>query len=298
MPGRKSFLRSFTLSLACAALVACAAAQSCPPEPQLKDGPFAEYQLEGFIGGKAARMFLSRGGNAVIGVFYFTANWNPVMLGGSWSGNTSILMRDETGDCAVDESFGEGLLRGTVNAEGFEGTWRPDHQSKSAKVRMRKLVGDRCSARGPMREFSDPHWPVTFSYPADWHLQVAADTITLTCPDPSLMAYEDMQITITRGKGSNPEGFSLCGGKWWSGSDCSCEETKNCVAAAVTTLNEMTLISTFDPRRLYCKSAGYVGMGEGSDGAVLLDDGWIEFEGSWPPAAAVEPIMRTIRKRP
>jgi hypothetical protein len=50
------------------------------------------------MGSKHIRMYLRRGGDALVGIFYDTAAWRPVLLGGQWRAENEIALQATAGD--------------------------------------------------------------------------------------------------------------------------------------------------------------------------------------------------------
>lgn len=183
------------------AMLTVASAQIRPPTPPVTEDPSSKQWLEGSIGQRNARMYLDRGGKDVVGVFYYTADWEPFLLGGSWRGDALELhQEDET--CQEGNCPDEGVLRGNLTLGRLAGTWNPPHQSKAVLVELKVVPALVCDGKGAWRSFRDSRWPITFAYPASWRLKVTEKSISITCPDPSLMAYEGWEFNVTQE--SNP----------------------------------------------------------------------------------------------
>ena len=91
----------------------------CPRTADLEVSPSQKYWFEGEIGKKHVRMYLERGGDGVVGVFYDTMNWVPLILGGKW-----IAQQDAIEMIALTERDAEnGLLKGQVTAGGITAIW-------------------------------------------------------------------------------------------------------------------------------------------------------------------------------
>jgi len=273
----------------------------CPPTPTLGDDNFSEHWLEGTIDAKSVRMYLARGGDTAIGVFYYTEDWDPVMLGGEASHGGVIHVTDKT-----DESPATGSLHGRLTASGFVGAWAPVNSSKSLPVRLKVVPKPHCEAvSGKSRRFDDQRWPVTFSYPTSWKVEIGQETLTLTCPDPSLMAYEGFNITMTQGRWTGVElsdiGLASCGDRWYS-LRCECEDLTGpfCDKAAIVSKKDgMTVISGIEQEwRGYCRGGGYVGQADGDRRILLLKDKWVNLEGQGSPSELLDQIVTTIKTRP
>jgi hypothetical protein len=56
-------------------------ASYCPQTARLSGRP-ADRWFEGTIGPKHVRMYVERGGQEVVGLYYDVADWKPILLGG------------------------------------------------------------------------------------------------------------------------------------------------------------------------------------------------------------------------
>jgi hypothetical protein len=268
----------------------------CPSTPLLELAPSSEHWFEGSMGRRQVRMHLERGGDAVVGVFYDTANWVPLILGGRWSNGDAIEAAGRTEDDVV-----AGQLHGRISASGFMGSWTPKGRAGTEQVRMKRVPQPQCEHyAGAWRQFSDPRWPVTFSYPASWRLERGDESITLTCPDPSAMAYSDFNIRITQGS-TGDEGagsFTRCAGEWKYGRQCECDNLDACETAEIQEVNGMTVLGGDNMEwRIYCRNGGYVASGFGVDRLILIGDRWFDLSGEGPPSELIETILKTVRRR-
>ena len=268
----------------------------CPSTPPLEVAPSSEHWFEGFIGRRRVRMHLERGGEAVVGTFYDTANWVPLILGGRWINGGVVEATGRTEDDSV-----AGRLHGRITTSGFVGSWTPQGRAGTEPVQLKRVAQPECGHyTGAWRQFSDPRWPVTFSYPASWRLEERGDSLTLTCPDPSAMAYLDFNIQITQGS-TDDEGagyFVRCAGKWRYGRQCDCDNLDACRIAEITQENGMTVLCGDEMEwRVYCRNGGYVAQGFGSYRLLLLDDRWSDLIGQGPPSELIETIVKTVRRR-
>lgn len=276
------------------------AGQSCPSTPALGNENYKKYWLEGTVGSKRVRMYLEAGGEAAIGVLYRTDDWNPLMLGGQRGKNDNFQLTDKT-----EGSLGTGSLKGQLTVYGLTGTWIALKTGNKSAIRLKFTPEPRCElGSGPWREFDDPRWPITFSYPALWHIEVHESGISITCPDPSLMAYDGFDISFTQGKWTVVEdreiNFTRCGNKWY-GPTCECSDLTGLFcedAALVKEQSGMRIIfGTRQEWRGYCRGGGYVGSADGQRRVFLMDDKWIEIVGQGPPHMLIDRIVGTVKRR-
>ncbi len=117
-------------------------------------------------------MYLERGGEGVVGLFYDKADWKTTLLGGSWAKDDTIQI---TTSIEGPDLVTSGKLKGRVTVNGFEGVWTPKDSNTSQPVHMKAEPEPPCGGNGAWRKFSDSKWPITFWYPAAWHLQFNKD---------------------------------------------------------------------------------------------------------------------------
>jgi len=271
----------------------------CPSEPALELDPSSQYWLEGSLGPRRVRMYLGRGGEAVVGVLYDTENWLPLILGGRWKEGGVVELTARIEDTPV------GQLDGRVMTAGFAGFWKPQRNIaiKNGPVRLKTISQPNCTQlTGALRRFSDLQWPVTFSYPDSWRLNVQADALRLTCPDPSAMAYSDFDIKVIQGslasKGDGAGNFVRCGGTWRYGRFCDCDNLDACKEAEVNHRDGIAILAGDEQEwRVYCRNGGYVASGFGYDRLLLIDNRWVELSGQGPPSELIEEIVKTVRRR-
>lgn len=299
--------------------VCVASAQTCPPFPQLSDnGPYTEHWFAGSIGKRDVRMSLSRGGDAVVGVLYYTDNWVPLQLGGKWEDGDVVEMHDvircpgPSGYCSDDSplKFGDSLLKGRLREQGFVGAWQAKEQEPAMLMNLKKVSEPSCNGDGPRRVFKNPEWPLTFSYPASWHLEVKTERLTLTCPDPLFMAYDDLgTIEIIKGDPSSEDGsgdipIQKCKDKWVAGL-CDCGEF--CPQAAgervldISQKHGMTIINPSDEswwvRRLSCTLAGYAGIEDGDDVVLVVGKQMVWITGGAQTLNVAKSLLDSARPR-
>lgn len=250
----------------------------CPRTHALQGTPEEEYWLEGSIRDSKVRMYLHRAGADVVGLFYSTdGDWTPTFLGGDWTAKEVNLLGE-----SADETPKGRLVVQLVNG-AFVGSWTLLSSDHADPVRVAAFQKPACDGSGAWKRFDDPKWPVSFSYPASWHIKETGDALQIICPDPEEMAY-DRQLTIYEGKEDNgkPIGpFELvrCAKAWRFGPKCDSYD-KGAVTAAVTTVSGQpgrTILSLGHEWRIYCADGGYRGQVEGGDEVVLLGNYWIEF---------------------
>ena len=268
----------------------------CPSTPRLEMAPSSEHWLLGSIGQKQVRIYLERGGEAVVGVLYDAADWVPLLLGGHWTDGGIVEL---TGRTEHDTLAGQ--LRGQLAADGLAGSWTPQGAIQKEPVRLKTVPPMKCDEyQGNWLPFSDPRWPVTFSYPASWRLQADGDAVTLTCPDPSVMAYSDFNIRVTHGS-SVKEGegaFTRCAGQWKYGRQCDCDNLGACRDAEISRQNGIAVLAGDEMEwRIYCRNGGYIAQGFGYDRLLLMGSRWVEMSGQGPPSELIAEILKTVRRR-
>jgi hypothetical protein len=247
----------------------------CPQTRQLEAQPSQKFFLDGAIGKRHVRMFLDRGGSAVVGLFfYLSGDWTPTSLGGDWN-NGNIEMSD-----ATETHPATGTLKASLAGDRLNGTWTAVNSTQPEPVRLVAIPEPHCDGKEKWRRFNDPEWPVSFSYPASWHLEQSDNAVVLTCPNPSEIAY-GQHIVIHQGTGM-PEGpthIVQCGKSWIYGDRCDCTQKDQhaCATAKVSRTNSATMLDVSEQEhRIYCLEGGYVAAGEGEDRVMLLRDQWLE----------------------
>jgi hypothetical protein len=270
---------------------------SCPKTAEIDTVATQKYWFEGALAQKHVRMYLERGGQGVVGVFYNTADWVPEVLGGYW-----IAGQQETVELrAADEHDVElGHLQGRLTANSLAGVWSPVRPGNEISFNLKLVAQPKCDGSGPWKNFDDKSWAVTLSYPVGWHVSSGAESITLTCPDPSLMAYEGNDIEVTQGAEANEvtSDFIQCGDKWIYGYNCRCADASRCKVAFTEDREGITVVRADRIEwRVYCRGGGYAGLGEGVRRVITFDDKWIVVEGQGPAAALVERVVGAVKKR-
>ena len=271
----------------------------CPLTPALGDRPSRQLWLRGDIGGRAARMYLQQGGTTIIGVYYYTADtpWIPVILGGRLAGN-ALQASDKD-----DEAPATGELTGKIIRTGFVGAWTPSGGDHPLSAHLRFEPAPSCKGSGPWKRLDDPTLPITFSYPASWQLSRRKDGITLTCPDPAKMAYDNgVQIWTGGLKDIGRQGFHFKDGKWKYDHAAVCDadndEPHGCADAPVAHQGPFTMLNGDRSEwRMYCARGGYVGQADGNARVLILGERWVEFSGMASDAEMSLRILATARPR-
>jgi hypothetical protein len=262
---------------------------NCPPTPGLPDGATQwEKWFVGSIGSVGARMHLIGGDEIVKGEFYRQDDWKPVIVGGKVQADGTLLLHDEEeSNCDVkDECAGPGMLRARLTKAGLTGTWRGSLGDKENAMRMHVEAAPKCGVGGPKRIFRNPAWPMTFEYPAAWHLDANGDAISLLCPDPDWMAYQGWNISLSIGKlapsGDPPKEaisseFTRDGkGNWQYESSLGGGPD----LATVEQRDGITIVRAKDAsRRGYCLVGGYSGLSDEELVLIIIDDHWILVNG-------------------
>jgi hypothetical protein len=267
----------------------------CPRTHVLKGSPEEEYWLEGTIRKSTVRMYLHRAGADVVGLFYATdGDWTPTFLGGEWSAKGITLLGE-----SADEALKGRLLGQLVNG-AFIGSWTPDSGDHADPVRLIAMKTPTCDGSGVWKRFDDPKWPVSFSYPASWHIKENDHALELICPDPEVMTY-DARVTIYEGKGKGkpvgPWELVHCAKGWQFGPSCEDDRSDIFGVSEVSHQLGKTILDITNEWRVYCSDGGYRGQGDGENRAVLLHDSWIEFIGAGQTSDIVDRLVKSARVR-
>lgn len=269
----------------------------CPRTAELDAGQQQKYWFEGMLGKNHVRMYLDRGGDGVVGVYYDTADWVPVFLGGKWISGEPVLV-ELTALSGRDRTVG--ILKAKITANGLEGSWT-GARAESEEFQLKTETQPKCDGAEKWKNFSDGHWPITFSYPGTWHASVNGDSITLTCPDASLMAYDGWEISVRQGGDAENEttDFVQCQDKWVYGYGCKCGVSlDDCKSAVMSEHAGMTELRADQMDwKMYCRDGGYVGSGLGDRRVFTFGDTWIVVEGEGKPAELVGRLVATVKKR-
>jgi hypothetical protein len=273
-------------------------ASYCPRTANLEAAPQQEYWFEGLLGKKHVRVYLNRGGKGVVGVFYDTSDWIPVFLGGDWMqrGMGSI---EVTAHTPQDKPMG--VLKGDFTEGGLTGVWERGGDKEEIDFHWKAVPQPKCDGKEPWKNFHNAHWPVTFSYPGSWHVSETENSVTLTCPDASLMAYDEQEINIWQGAEANESTSDMiqCGEKWIYGLICKCgRDQDGCKTAEAMEREGMTILKADQLEwRVSCRNGGYVGLGWGDRRVMTFEDTWIVVEAEGQPAELVERIVGSAKRR-
>jgi hypothetical protein len=270
----------------------------CPQTRQLEAEPSQKFFFDGTIGMRHVRMYLDRGGSAVVGLFfYLSGDWTPTSLGGDWN-NGNIEMSD-----ATDGHPATGQLKAALADNRLNGTWTALNTTQPEPVRLSVTPEPRCNGHENWKRFDNPAWPVSFSYPESWHIEQSGRSATLTCPNPASVAYQD-QVSIYAGTGDpdgppdTPTQLLKCGDTWRYGEsfcDCNKPESLSCSTAKTTRKYSATILDVSDREwRIYCRDGGYVAQGEGQDRIVILQGTWIEIVGQGKSSEIVDRLIETV----
>jgi hypothetical protein len=280
----------------------------CPTTPQLGDNPSQKFWLHGALDHKPVRMYIERGGDVVVAAFYYThSDWTPVLMAGKWQNQTilmSVQPEDPFATRTASNSNAAGRFQAKLSKAGFTGFWTPANARASVPTHLAVEPAPRCDGTGPLKRFDDPGWPITFTYPASWHLDDAGVddhlSFRLICPNPAPMFY-DGTVVIEQGsltdQGSLEHleslGYHRSDGKW----------THNFLAGdEVDAKGEqqygMTIVNgDGDEWRTYCRGGGYVGEGDGHRRLLIVGNQWVEISGELEYADAVLRIVASSRRR-
>jgi hypothetical protein len=271
----------------------------CPQTRALKGDPQQEFWFDGTIGDRPVRMYLYRVGSGVVGLFYYAErDWDPILLGGGWK-DGAVNLSDETEDHPAT-----GRLQGQVGKMSLGGTWTSQGE-RAEPVQLAVVEEPKCDGDGPWKRFDDPKWPVSFSYPATWRVRESSDSVarslTLTCPDPEAMAYNN-EVTIWESEGKPGAGVEgaqsgvvMCADGWRYGCKCS-DDLEACHRAETSRQRDRTILNLDEHEwRVYCRGGGYVAQGDGEDRVVVLQDRWVEFAGAGGSSAIVDRLVNSAR---
>lgn len=273
----------------------------CPNIHQLEVAPAQKFFLEGTIGKRHVRMYLDRGGSGVVGLFFEIANWHITELGGTWT-NGQIDASDEG-----ENHPATGHLSASLVKNRLTGNWIGKDSSNAEIVDLATIPEPSCNGKEPWKPFDDPGSPVAFSYPLSWHVEQSGATITLTCPNPSEIAY-DQHITIYAGTGEpdrppdEPTELLKCGDTWRYGGEAFCDchkpDSLSCGTAKVSRRNSATILDVSDREwRIYCHDGGYVGQGYGEDRIVLLPHSWVEIMAPGKSSELINRLIDSVKER-
>jgi len=270
----------------------------CPQTRQLEAEPSQKFFLEGTIGKRKVRMYLDRGGSSIVGLFFDLAgNWESTLLGGAWN-HGEIDASD-----ATENHPATGRLKASLAGNRLAGTWTPESGSDAEPVDLITIPEPACDGNESWKPFDDSKSPVSFSYPASWRLDDSGDAITLTCPNPSAIAY-DQHIDIYQGTGvpKGPTSLLQCGKTWKYGSNCDCRPNNSslgCEQARISRRNAVTILDVSEQEwRIYCRGGGYVASGDGEDRILLMGDRWLEIIAPANSSEFLDRLVESTTVRP
>jgi len=277
-----------------AALNALVLSAQCPQTATLENSPYTEYWLTGTAGHNPIRMYIARGGPAVVGLFYQTADWTPRLLGGQWKGITNIEL-----SVTAEQGQSLGHITATLKDGRFTGAWMQPSKSPTP-INLNRAPRPACAEIGPVRTFSNAAWPVTFSYPAAWRIRIG-ETVTLTCPDPAAIAYGLDEIQISKLPDLRQDSILQCGNNWEYGDSCQeCQNTPpglTCDPFKVSTHHGLTILNAGHREfRTYCLGGSYAGQASGASRYVRINGLWINIAG--PNPTIVELITNSLAASP
>ncbi|MGA3081455.1 MAG: hypothetical protein ABSD44_08740 [Terracidiphilus sp.] len=280
----------------------------CPSNPGLPGGSQVwETWFVGSIGNVGARMHLMGGGNVAKGEFYRQNDWKPVIVGGRVQADGTLLLHDEQeSKCGVeDECAGPGVLRAHLTKAGMTGTWKASPGDQPETMRMGVEPAPKCDAAGPKRIFRDSGWPITFEYPAAWHMDANAHRIALLCPDPDRMAYEGSNVSLRTGnlmhsgdlqkEDENFTGFTRdAAGRW----QYEFYLAGGPQPALVEQRGGLTIIRADDPSgRGYCLVGGYSGLADLEVVLIVFEGRWILVNGGPQATEIVDLVVKSAAPR-
>lgn len=269
----------------------------CPQTRQLEAEPSQRFFLDGSIGNRHVRMYLDRGGSSVVGLFFnMGGNWENTLLGGTWN-HGEIDASD-----ATEEHPATGHLKASLADQHLLGTWVAANSNQTEPVKLAVIPEPRCDGKETWKRFDDPAWSVSFSYPASWRLEESDNSITLTCPNPSEIAY-DQHVTIYRGNGSpnGPTDLIQCGNSWIYGSHCDCsqKDAHACPTAKVNRTKPAVVLDVSEQEwRIYCEGGGYVAQGEGENRVILFGEHWLEITAPGGTSETMDRLVDSVTLHP
>ena len=272
--------------------------ECCPSEPDLEQEGYTERWFEGTIGERRVRMYVAHDDKSAAGVFYYLREFQPFILGGT--------LRD--GRIELREKYGEedlepppARLDGRMTPGGLTGMWIPGSPDSQQEVRLTRIDEPSCDVKGPMRVFNDPRWPIVFSYPESWHVKATGETISFSCPNPALMAYDGMGLDLALHAGPPAgEEYRRSGSQWkyLKDPDCDTKDAEACPVAKVAKRDGITVLGPNDfSLRMYCLGEGYFGLGGGLVGQFIGNGWWIELRATGPEIFLLEHVVATARRR-
>ena len=270
----------------------------CPSRPELRGHSETKHWFEGTLGIRPIRIYLAHVADKAVGSFYAADDWRPVSIGGRWSAKGKLAL-DVVSD-SDGKASATGRLVGQVSEKDFFGTWRQTASGPDVPVRLHEAPEPMCDGNGPWLRFSDERWPIEFSYPSAWHLEVTKDELRITCPNPRWMAYADVNISLST---VTLEELPLreCSGNWtFNDEGCeSPERSDSTTKAVVRTRSEITYFTGWEnEHRLYCREGGYVGQSEGEYQALRVGATWLQVSAGVGTLSVLHRIEATMKQRP
>lgn len=269
----------------------------CPKTHRLEAAPSQKFFLDGTIGQRHVRMYLDRGGSGVVGLFFDKTTWQITEIGGTWN-NGQIDSSDE-----AENHPATGHFSASFAGNRLIGSWTSENGNQADPIDLSTIPEPTCDGKEAWERFDDATKPVSFAYPASWHVEEDRDGIWLTCPDPSEIVYsQGVLIKMGSGTFQSPPQLLQCNDKWvygTSGSECDCNHPDNngCHSAKPTHSGDATVLDVGDHEwRTYCHSGGYVGQGEGEDRIILLPHSWAEIVASGKSAVLIDRLVDSIKE--
>ena len=272
--------------------------ECCPREPELEDRGFTQRWFEGTIGGKRVRMYVAHDTKSAVGIFFYWREYEPIILGGTFRNGRIEMEQNYAG---TKQEWPSARFTGRMTPGGLTGVWAPLSQNSKARVRLASIKEPSCDVEGPMRVFRDPRWPIVFSYPESWKVDVTSKKIFLSCPDPALLADGKMGMSLELHAGPpGGEQYRQSGSQWKYLAEpfCDTEDERPCPVAKVAERDGITVLGPNEFLfRMYCAKQGYAGQAEGLDGQFVGNGWWIELNATGEALDLLRHIVATARRR-
>lgn len=262
------------------------------------------------MGSHRIRMYLERGDDAVVGLYYDVADWKPILLGGSWKDlGLTLQTWPELGAPDTEHRLPKFVLQG--DPKRLSGEWVPVDKA-NLRVELQSTTERSCKGEGPWRTFNATGWPFTFSSPASWRVVPHQDAregsstrwLELMCPDPKSMAYGE-KIEIAR-EWPGPDGMVSdfirgSHGEWLYGPACDQPARKigeGCYQPNLTTRQGMQLFAADQGEwRTYCINGAYRGAAEGHRYLLEMRNEWFQISGVSPVEDLVPRLVVSLKPR-